>query len=281
MKTLKNALLSTVLLSGSVLADNTSVIEKETLNETFKGIKCVRKIIEQRRGGLESLKNASEFTSRLRRSDSITNTKNITSDCYDYISESDKDKSISDGEMAQALLDDQSINYFNREFLKGFIEKDFECTKGGIGGSMALVVGLSVKLDGAYCRSTTGRVWGQISPGAGIGLGLTMQVDINGGTYTEEASENMTNSPIGVRDSNKKVMAGLFLGGSVEHKDGAEVTTEGIFPVLYPSLRDKGDRESDGLNIGLGGAGYKQGQVDLRLLPLGNDKEYLYTKLMR
>ncbi len=222
---------------------------------------CARDIINKQLDGKEGIHKAASMLANIESNlGSTQNLAQIAAECKSIIrsvlASSTLSRNLQYGE-----IENLKTSARIRSILFGFVKPEVTCKEASLGASLAAVIAVGVKLGAAFCTSTNGRQWIEVSPGGAIGYGVTVEGDA--GTRVRHSERLLSNLPISFSTSEKKVVS---LIGGISNETS----------VSQRSLFDSGG--PNGGVVGLFGAVLHFGQLNIEIVPLKTSRIYLYER---
>ena len=138
------------------------------------------------------------------------------------------------------------------KLLFAFLHPIIKCTNYGVGGSLALFVGVSANVAVATCQSTTGRHWIELRGGVGGGVGVGAEFS---GFKIDDPLKQRINHPFPFSGNTRiQVTQGFILMGSASNEK---------------------EKEPNGYGIGGGWILDASANGGIKIIPLGTDAESL------
>jgi hypothetical protein len=226
---------------------------------------CARTIVEKRLGNIRAPEIAAKYLSETEEVYMRGNDLQAVLDkCLNSQKSLQKGSLSSDIVYNLALSLDSTFSERVKLFVMSFAKPRISAHKIGVAVSGAYFGGIGIKIDGSYCLASNGRQWLEVSPGVGVGGGLGFNANVNVGTLKRD--QLYKSFPIDF-SSTTSAAAGYLAGGQAEWDTVKEENTVPT-PDVY------------GIGVAYGITGIISGQMNLKVLPVGTSRDYLFTRFV-
>ena len=235
-----------------------SSLDKKNRKVLAKIIVCARDLIEQKRGDAEYVAGiAADFLEKARRdAHNLGGLLALERACkrgewikYKVPSREDQYKAAQELSSTDFSLDTRSL-------IAAFSRPTIKCYKAG--AAVNLLINFKVDIN-LFCIGTNGRQWSGFSLGGGA-AGIVVSGTINGGKMEKERAYHKT--PVDFSTSQSH--AGGFVLAEYEEAPGR----------VYP-----GSTPIKGGGVGMGNGTFVNGNMNVKLIPLGTDEQSLIRSL--
>lgn len=226
---------------------------------------CVRQLIENKVGGQVGVEVAATLVDELRASfESSREILGVQDRCQSVAQYSARVRQITREQQEMALRNAKASNQA-KAFVKNFIKPQASCTAIGLSGDLGFILAGSAKVNAGACLISNGRKYLKLSLGVGGGVGAGFDVNIDYDEYDVPESYYERFKPFTVSYYLRSAVG--LLGAVIFESDAKKISV--TRPLQF------GDMEFDKAGAGAGGFLVGAGRTDIKILPLGTDRDYL------
>ncbi|MTI12611.1 hypothetical protein [Sansalvadorimonas verongulae] len=223
-------------------------------------LSCASRIVYNHLGGVNEVKMLASYIERNEMGqENCQDGQPFSSHCL-ILEQQLKSSPPSEAAAYKDMLGNIGLTRGVQNLFTGFAEPVYRCISVGGYGGLQLFVGVVGVLDLAKCKSTLGNSWLEIRPGLELGLAYGGDLGI-GGSLGWDREVRYTSWPFSLTPRTS-----LDIGSLI----GIRLTSRGQ---LVPNTVSAGISAGGKIGVAMGG------QVNITLLPLGTDYEYLKKRL--
>jgi hypothetical protein len=249
-----------VLASANAHANLSERDMKLQARYTDRVLKCARKAVDQKRGGLFSIELASKYLTKAQEiKGDVKGLKALYKACNDERLDLDRQKDVTWGELQAEVENTVTDNKAVQSILKTFTHPYVKCNLAGANVNVGVGIAIGVGMKVASCKATNGKRFFGIAPETEFGIGGGFHALVGSNTFGYYLHD------VYYRDNN------------VQRFNSNVMITAGIGPAGAGEF--EGDDEGFGLGIGLMFTG--RTGINFKIIPRTNDFDALRAALLK